>query len=105
MDRYEHLTQFIQRVVSDTRLKPVHISLTMALCHEWTTGPLQQPYRISRRILMSNSRIRSKATYHKALKDLQLFGYIKYSPSYHPRKASAVEMLSDTLTLNQDDHG
>jgi hypothetical protein len=53
---------------------------------------------------MCNSRIRSKATYHKALKDLQLFGYIKYSPSYHPRKASEVEMLSDALTINDAEH-
>jgi hypothetical protein len=45
---------------------------------------------------MKASRIRSKATYHKALKDLQMYGYVKYLPSYHPLKASEVIMIDET---------
>ena len=103
MDRYTHLTHFINRIVSDNRLRPIHISLAVALCQRWISNQLQQPYRVSRRVLMSASRIRSKATYHKALKELQAFGYLKYSPSYHPRKASEVEILDAELNTNADE--
>lgn len=41
---------------------------------------------------MSASRIRSKATYHKVIRELQFFGYLKYQPSYHPVKGSAIEL-------------
>lgn len=97
MDRYEQLTHFIDRIVSDSRLRPVHISLSIALCHGWVASEYQRPYRVTRSLLMTASRIRSRATYHKALKELQSFGYLKYCPSYHPFKASEVEILDEEL--------
>lgn len=103
MDRYEKLTNFIDRIVLDTRLKPVHISLSIALCHQWIASKFQRPYRVSRSLLMAASRIRSKATYHKALKELQSFGYLKYRPSYHPFKASEVEILDEELNMTDDE--
>jgi len=93
MDRFNHLHRFIGRVVSDTRLKPMHIALSVALYQRWISTDLQNSCGGSRRILMNASRIRSKATYHKILKDLQLYGYIRYIPSYHPRKASEFILL------------
>lgn len=51
---------------------------------------------------MKDSRIRSKATYHKALGELQKYGYFKYAPSYHPQKASEIEIL-DEQTENSDE--
>jgi len=96
MDKYNQLTHFINRMVSDNRLKPVHISLSIALCHSWISNQFEHPYRVSRSILMKASRIRSRATYHKALKELQTYGYVKYVPSYHPLKASEVIMIDET---------
>jgi len=52
---------------------------------------------------MKASRIRSKATYHKALKELQLYGYLKYAPSYHPVKASEVILIGEANN-NGDEH-
>jgi hypothetical protein len=103
MDRYEKLTHFIERIVLDTRLKPVHISLFIALCHGWIASKFQRSYRITRRLLMNASRIRSRATYHKTMKELQSFGYLKYNPSYHPFKASEVEILDDGLNATHDE--
>jgi hypothetical protein len=95
MDRHGQLTRFINRLAQDSRLKPVHISLSVALCHRWTLGRFQRSYRVSRRILMQASRIRSKATYHRALRELQGFGYFRYKPSYHPAKGSEITMLDE----------
>ncbi|HEY9002070.1 MAG TPA: hypothetical protein VIM89_12005 [Mucilaginibacter sp.] len=41
-------------------------------------------------VLMDYSRIASKATYHKCIRDLDGYGYIRYQPSYHPKKGSLV---------------
>lgn len=103
MERHEKLTLFIERIVSDSRLKPIHISLSIALCQGWVASKYQGQYRVSRRLLMTASRIRSKATYHKALKELQSFGYLKYCPSYHPIKASEVEILDEELNVGNDE--
>lgn len=93
MGRLQQLTNYIKKVTSDARLKPIHIALSLALCDVWIVEQFQQPYRVSRRVLMQASRIRSKATYHKVIKELQTFGYLKYNPSYHPKNASQVVLV------------
>jgi len=93
METLQQLSDLINRVVSDNRLKPTHISLYFALCHTWIMNRFQECYNVSRRQLMSLSRIRSKATYHKTIKELTNLGYIQYRPSYHPRKGSNVTLL------------
>ncbi|MBS1525844.1 MAG: hypothetical protein JST19_09370 [Bacteroidetes bacterium] len=42
---------------------------------------------------MVYSKIASTATYHKYIKQLDKFGYIRYRPSYHPVKGSSIEWL------------
>lgn len=96
MDKYEQLTCFLSRITSDSRMKPVHISLSLAICNLWILNHLHKSVRVSRAILMRASRIRSNATYHKTLKDLQMYGYVQYSPSYHPLRASQLTIVFDT---------
>jgi hypothetical protein len=95
MERGEQIFDFINCVVSDTRLRPIHIALSTALCQAWITSEFQKTYHVSRRRLMQASRIQSKATYHKTLRELQTFGYVEYHPSYHPVKASSVTLKLD----------
>lgn len=87
-------------VVSDFRLTPVHIALATALCLSSSSNP----FRICRRELMLKSRIRSKATYHKVIKDLIRFRYIQYVPSYHPVQASEFKLLFPELNRNVSQH-
>jgi hypothetical protein len=87
------LQGYIEKITLNKRLKPVHLSLLVALCHRWINNDFTKCYRISRSSIMKLSRIRSKATYHKTIKELQHFGHLKYTPSYHPRYASCIEML------------
>lgn len=97
MEDLQQLSIYINRIVSDTRLKPIHISLSMALYHAWMTSKFEQSYRISRGQLMLASHIQSKATYHKTLRELEAFGYVEYRPSYHPVKASSVTLRLDLV--------
>jgi hypothetical protein len=50
---------------------------------------------------MAASRIQSRATYHKVMKDLQAFGYLEYAPSYHPVKGSSVRLVIRDFESNQ----
>lgn len=87
------LKEIIHQLVSDPRVRPVHISLSLALCQVWIDQEFKDCYHISRKRLMQFSHIRSIATYHRTLRELQLFGYLKYTPSYHPQQGSEVMLL------------
>ncbi len=93
MDRLQELMTFMHTLASDIRLKPTHISLCLALSHAWVRSDFQNFFQISRRKVMAASRIQSRATYHKVMRDLQAFGYLKYAPSYHPVKGSSVRLV------------
>jgi hypothetical protein len=88
----EQLSCFINGVASDVRLKPTHTALYLALCHAWSTSHFQNMLHVSRKQLMCAAHIRSIATYHKVIGDLQAFGYLDYWPSYHPVKGSRVRL-------------
>jgi len=53
----------------------------------------QDPFSISRSEMMENAKIQSNATYHKCVRDLVKFGYIRYVPSYHPVIGSLVWII------------
>ena len=93
MNSVDELLRFIQRIVSDARLKPIHLSVAVVLCNVWIGNHFEQPYRISRSKIMKASRIRSYATYHKVIKELDSWGYVSYQPSYHPEKGSSINLL------------
>ena len=43
---------------------------------------------------MTTSKIHSKATYHKCMKELQVLGYMEYNPTFNPHSSSNVSMVS-----------
>lgn len=94
MNYIKHLTGFFERVIQDHTLNPTHISLYIALFQFWNFNRFKNPISISRDELMRISKIASKATYHKCLKNLHSLGYIDYQPSFNPFKGSQVFMLN-----------
>src|SRR5690606_32847252 len=94
MNYIKHLTGFFERVVKDKTLNPTHISLYVALIQFWNFNRFKNPISISRDEVMRISKISSKATYHKCLKNLHSLGYIDYQPSFNPFKGSQVFMLN-----------
>jgi hypothetical protein len=98
MDRPPILIHYMHRLVSDARLKPVHLLLSIAIFDKWASCGFVRCYYVSRRVLMEASRIRSTATYHKAILELQRFGYVRYYPSYHPAMGSRIEIVWETQT-------
>lgn len=94
MNYIKHLTGFFERVIKDKTLNPTHVSLYMALFQFWNFNRFKNPISISRDEVMRISKISSKATYHKCLKNLHSLGYIDYQPSFNPFKGSQVFMLN-----------
>lgn len=94
MNYIKHLTGFFERVTQDKNLNPTHISLYIALFQFWNCNRFKNPISISRDEVMRISKISSKATYHKCLKNLHTLGYIKYEPSYNPFRGSQVIMFN-----------
>ncbi len=102
MNYIRHLTGFFLKVSEDSRLNPTHISLYMAIFQFWNIERFRNPVSISRQELMRISKICAKATYHKCIKDLHNFGYIRYQPSYNPFKGSLVHLFDFQTGSEQD---
>ncbi len=94
MNYIKHLTAYFDRVVNDQSLNPTHISLYIAFFQFWNLNRFQNPISINRDDVMRISKICSKATYHKCIRELHDKGYIIYEPSYNPFKGSLVHMLN-----------
>ena len=94
MNYIKHLTGFFDKVAKERSLNPTHVSMYMALFQFWNCNRFKNPISISRDEVMRISKISSKATYHKCLKNLHSLGYIKYEPSYNPFKGSQVYLFN-----------
>ncbi len=93
MNYIKHLTGFFDRIVQDRSLNPTHISLYVSLFQFWNVNRFQNPISITRDEVMRISKICSKATYHKCMRELNEKGYIKYEPSFNPFKAAWLYFL------------
>jgi len=74
----------------DQRLQATHISLFSALFVHWQRNEFVSPFPVTRKELMGYSRIASIATYHKCIRELDAYGYIRYQASFNPKAGSLV---------------
>lgn len=93
MNYIKHLSGFFDKVSKDDRLNPTHISMYVSLFQFWNACRFHNPISISRNEVMKVSKICSTATYHKCIRELNNFGYLKYMPSYNPFKGSLVYLF------------
>ncbi len=100
MNYIKHLTAYFDRVVDDHSLNPTHISLYIALFQFWNLNRFRNPISITRDEVMRISKICSKATYHKCMRELHEKEYVIYEPSYNPFKGSMVRMINFSHELN-----
>lgn len=101
MNYIKHLTGFFDKVTRDDNLNPTHISLYVSLFQFWNVQRFKNPISISRDEVMRVSKICSKATYHKCMKDLHNFSYLNYDPSFNPYRGSLVTLFNLELTHQQ----
>lgn len=94
MNYIKHLTGFFNRISNENTLNPTHISLYLTLFQCWNVNRFKNPITISRDEMMKGSKIASKATYHKCIKELQRLGFLDYHPSYNPYSGTQVFMAN-----------
>jgi len=94
MNYIKHLTGFFNRIALEKSLNPTHISLYLTLFQCWNVNRFKNPIIISRDEMMKGSKIASKATYHKCIKELQRLKFLDYFPSYNPYSGTEVFMIN-----------
>lgn len=96
-----HLNAVFQQFSKDNKLNPTHISLYMALFQLWNINRFANEFYVNREEVMNFSKIGSKSTYHKCIKELSSWKYIIYYPSHNPFKGSKIKMLKFETTSKQ----
>lgn len=90
MNYIKHLKGFFDRLGADANMTAHHISLYMAIFNMWNMNRFREQFEVSRMDLMSMSRIGSAHTYSRCMKQLNDWGYIKYSASSNRYQVSKV---------------
>lgn len=101
MNYIKQLTAAMVLFTDDDRLNTAHVSLYLALFQLWNINRFRNPISINRTEVMKISKIGSRVTYHKCIKDLDNWNYLKYEPSHNPLKGSRVYMFNFETTPKQ----
>jgi hypothetical protein len=86
----ELIWSFIKEVQEDPRISTVHISLYMALAYEWAAQGRSFPVSFKARALMPAAKIRGRGLFHRTIRQLHEYGYLRYEPSFKPDEPSKV---------------
>lgn len=88
-------------IAKDSRLNPTHISLYMALFNLWNINRFPKDFIIIRDEVMKLSKIGSKSTYHRCLKQLDTWKYLRYIPSHNSFRGSRISPFIFGTTSKQ----
>ena len=89
----KHLNSVFLLFTKDGRLNPTHISLYVALFQLWNNYHFPEEFYINREEVMRFSKIGSKSTYHRCIKELSHWQYLIYTPSHNPFRGSQIKMF------------
>jgi hypothetical protein len=98
---FDHeLSVFLEGIRDDPRICPSHISLFLAILQYSREHERQNPICIFSRDLMPLAKISAAGTYHRCVRELQEYGYIKYAPSYNHFLGSLVYLFQSNADAN-----
>jgi hypothetical protein len=100
MNYIKHLNAFFSIIKNDSSLNPNHVSLYLALFQYWNYNRFQNPFPVYRDNIMQLSKIGSRNTYHKCMKELHQSRYIVYHPA--PSKFLQVKITVTRLDTYLD---
>jgi hypothetical protein len=78
---------------NDERITVWHIGTMLGIIQLALIEQPEANIYISRSKVMALGHINNIVTYHKCIKELIKFGYIAYTPSYHPGVRTIVKIL------------
>ncbi len=94
----------MNKITMDDRLHATHVSLYISLFTLWNLNRFDNPISINREEVMKISKIGSKHTYHKCMKQIHEYGYLRYLPSHNPLRGSHVHMFNFSTSNEQAMH-
>lgn len=80
MDQLNLLSDFFKAIEKDQRISITHIGIYAALLQFRRNAGFINPIKVYRSEIMSIAKITGPVTYHKSIKALNEYGYIKYIP-------------------------
>lgn len=93
METLKPLSNFFSAIENDYRISITHIGVYAALLQYWQEHEHKNPMQVFSYEIMKIAKISASATYHKSIKDLSDFGYIKYEPSFKRNQGSKVYLI------------
>jgi len=90
MDGLAVLSIFFDKASKDGRISIAHIGLYATLVRIWAGRGFETPLILFSQMVMPLAKISSSATYHKLIRDLNAYGYLRYQPSYYKGRGSRI---------------
>lgn len=90
METLNPLSDFFSAIKKDGRISITHIGIYAALLQYWKEQDFNNPMTAFSYDIMNIAKISSPATYHKCIRDLNEFGYIRYEPSFNKNIGSSI---------------
>lgn len=84
------MSGFFMAIKADPRISITHIGVYAALLQFWKEHNYSNPVYVFSYEIMQIAKISASTTYHKSIKDLSDFGYIKYVPSFKRNQGSRI---------------
>lgn len=76
-----HLNVFLEKAAKEKWMVPPHYALYMVLFNNWNKLGFKKSFSIRRDEIMQASKIKSKTTYYRCLRELDAHQYLVYYPS------------------------
>jgi hypothetical protein len=95
MEVMKPLSDFFTAIEKDARISITHIGIYAALLQYWQQNNCANPLCAFSYEIMRIAKVSAQATYHKSIKDLHAFGYVRYEPSFKRNKRSCIFLKID----------
>lgn len=90
MEPLKPLSNFFTAIENDYRISITHIGLYAALLQFRTDNDFINPIKAYRHEIMKIAKITGPVTYHKCIRELDEYGYIKYFPKKNRNQRSII---------------
>ncbi len=95
MDNLKPLSNFFIAIEKDFRIGSTHIAIYAALLQYRMGKGFTNPIQVFRREVAPKAKVLSAYTYHKCVRELSEYGYIKYKPSFKKTQGSKIFFLDE----------
>ncbi len=93
MESIKPLSDFFDAIAGDSRISITHIGVYAAILYCWSKNDFVSPIQVFSHEIMRVAGISAATTYHKSIKALNEYGYVRYEPSFNKNKGSRIFII------------